>query len=419
MRAAPFDATVGAVSPAPPRPNARRAQGDRNRFVDAALTGVVSVAALGGSLAAGQDDGRPGLPHALTAPYALGVALALSASLPLAFRRRHPLAVLGVIELAVALHLSVLGAGLHAETVGLAAAVFTVAAQLPRGDSLRAAAAAGGLNLLIFAVLAGLGHTDAPGGAFGLTLAVAGAWALGDNLGTRRAYLASLEDRAARAEREQQQRAERAVLDERARIARELHDVVAHHVSAIAVQAGAAEEIAETDPRRARQALRTIQGASRQALAEMRALVGVLRDQPEDTQLAPQPGLAQLDRLVAQTRAAGLEVRVHVEGAPRALPEALDLSAFRVVQEALTNTLRHAHATRAEVLVRYGDDDLELVVSDDGAANGAEPAVAGAGRGLIGMRERVALFHGSLDVGRAATGGFRVRAILPIAGALP
>ena len=416
MRGAAGRATVPAMSCAGPPP--RRAQADWDRGVDTVLTFVITVAAVGGAFAAGQDNGRPGLPHALTAPYALGIALAVAASLPLALRRRHPLAVLGVIELAVALHLSVLGAGLHAETLGLAAAVYTVAVQRPRADSLRAAAATAGLNLLVFAVLYAIGHTDALGSAFALTLAVAGAWALGDNLGTRRAYLASLEDRAVRAEREQQQRAERAVLDERARIARELHDVVAHHVSAIAVQAGAAEEIAESDPRRAREVLRTIQGASRQALAEMRALVGVLRDQPEDPQLAPQPGLAQLDRLVAQTRAAGLDVRVRVEGTRTPLPEALDLSAFRVVQEALTNTLRHAHASRADVVVRYGDDDLELIVSDDGASNGAEPAVAGAGRGLIGMRERVALFHGSLDVGRAATGGFRVHATLPIAGEL-
>jgi signal transduction histidine kinase len=385
-------------------------------WIDAAVTTVVTFAAFGSAVGAGADERHFGLPRAITATYVLGIALALVGSLPVAVRRRWPLAVLAIVETTVAVHLAVIDPNLRAGTLGLVVAVYTVAAMLPRPVSLRAAVAVAALNTVILLVVLATGNLTALPNLFMLTVLVAGSWALGDNIGTRRAYLASLEERASRLEREQQERAALAVLDERSRIARELHDVVAHHVSAIAVQAGAAEEIAESDPRRARQVLRTIQSTSRQALAEMRALVGVLRDDGDDVRLAPQPGLAQLDRLVAQTRAAGLDVAVHVEGQRRPLPEALDLSAFRVVQEALTNTLKHAQAAHAEVVVRYGDADLELVVTDDGTRGNGSASMPGPGRGLVGMRERVALFHGQLDVGRAPGGGFRVHARLPIDG---
>ncbi|HEV7677015.1 MAG TPA: sensor histidine kinase [Candidatus Dormibacteraeota bacterium] len=398
---------------------ARPGHARRIPLSDLVLGAVITLISVGAAIpAGGVDERHPRLPGTITATYVLGVVLALMGSLPIVARRRWPLAVLGAVELAVALHLVAVDTNLRAGVLGLAIAVYTVAAHLPREVSLKAAVTVAGINTVIFIVLFAVGRSGAMPNLFMLTVLVAGSWALGDNIGTRRAYLATLEERAARLEREQQESSERAVLDERSRIARELHDVVAHHVSAIAVQAGAAEEIAEQDPRRAREVLGTIQSTSRQALAEMRALVGVLRDEPGEQSLAPQPGLAQLDRLVAQTRAAGLAVQVHVEGDARPLPEALDLSAFRVVQEALTNTLKHAGAASAEVIVRYGDADLELIVSDDGSGNGGPPD-AGAGRGLVGMRERVALFHGRLDVGRAPGGGFRVHARLPIAGVLP
>jgi signal transduction histidine kinase len=384
-------------------------------FIDAGVCAVVTLAGLGSALTTNIDRGRLNPPAVGMGTYALGIALALLAGLPLAWRRRWPLGVLAVVEVALLGHLVFIAANPRATVLALAAAMYTVGAEEPRGRSLPAAFAVAAVNALTYLALFVTGQSDAPANLFVLTVLVAGSWALGDNIGTRRAYLASLEDRASRAEREQQERARHAVLDERSRIARELHDVVAHHVSAIAVQAGAAEEIAERDPRRAREVLGTIQATSRQALAEMRALVGVLRDEPDD-ELAPQPSLAQLDRLVAQIRAAGLPVAVRVEGSRRPLPEALDLSAFRLVQEALTNTLRHAEATRAEVVVRYGDDTLEVTVTDDGSGGGAGTTAAGAGRGLVGMRERVALFHGQLDVGRAAAGGFRVHASLPISG---
>ncbi|HWE61212.1 MAG TPA: sensor histidine kinase, partial [Chloroflexota bacterium] len=198
-------------------------------------------------------------------------------------------------------------------------------------------------------------------------------------------------------------------------IARELHDIVAHHVSAIAVQAGAAEEIAERDPRRAREVLQTIQGTSRQALAEMRAMLSVLRSDDEArARRDPQPSVAQLDRLVDQSRAAGLRVTLRVEGAVRPLPEALDISAYRIVQEALTNSLKHAGPAHALVLVRYADEAVELEISDDGRGPGVQRDGVAEGRGLVGMRERVALFGGDLIVGALAGQGFRVRARFPL-----
>jgi signal transduction histidine kinase len=349
----------------------------------------------------------------------VGVALALATSLPLIARRRFPVAVLLVVEAATVLRIAFNGAlvreGLFGDGIlGLLVAVFTVATLLDRRRSLALAVGVAGINLTAFAAVLVVGPPGANAYS-GLLSAVAiiGAWALGDNLETRRAYLAALVERAAHLERDQEERARLAVVDERTRLARELHDVVAHHVSAIAVQAGAAEEIAERDPARARRALAAIQATSRQALAEMRAIVGVLRESGDPQSLAPQPTLAQVQRLAEQTRAAGLPVDVRYLGDERPLPEAVDLSAYRIVQEALTNTLKHARATRATVAIEYLPGALDILVSDDGAgpAKGTR-----AGRGLVGMRERVALFHGSLEVGRSREGEFRVHAHLPLDG---
>jgi signal transduction histidine kinase len=388
---------------------ARRADGGstRERVFDAGLTALVTAASLGWAV------GFKGLEHGVHGSI-LGVVLALWASLPLLVRRRWPLAVLAVVEAAVLVGLVQATPDLRVGGPGLVVAVFTVATRCPRPRALGAALAVTGGNGLVLLAATLLGHPGALHDVVADTILVAGAWAIGDNVGTRRAYLAALEERAERLEREQTVVSQRAALAERARIARELHDVVAHHVSAIAVQAGAAEELAERDPRRARAVLATIQATSREALAEMRAVVGVLREEGDGVTLAPQPGLGQLDLLAAQSRAAGLDVRVRVEGPPAALPDALDVSAYRIIQEALTNTLKHAGATRAEVTVRYTEDGVELEVTDDGSAHKASTALPGAGRGLVGMRERVALFQGRLDAGRLPGGGFRVVAHLPV-----
>ncbi len=276
------------------------------------------------------------------------------------------------------------------------------------------------LNALILLVGTALGRAESWPSLFVVTALAVGSWSLGENVRTRRAYLAQLEERARRLELERGENARRAVEEERARIARELHDVVAHHVSAIAVQAGAAAEIVERNPQRAGEALRFIQETSRQALAEMRAMLNVLRggdDGNSDAERAPQPSLTQVERLIGQSRAAGLPVTLQVEGAVRPLPEALDVSAYRIVQEALTNSLKHAGAARALVLVRYAAEALELEISDDGHGPLRSSNGASEGRGLIGMRERVALFGGELAAGPAPSGGFRVRARLPLRGA--
>jgi signal transduction histidine kinase len=219
------------------------------------------------------------------------------------------------------------------------------------------------------------------------------------------------ERRADIAERERDLAAREAVVEERARIARELHDAIAHNVSMMVVQAGAERRVLDDEDGSTRDVLATIEQIGRGALTEMRRLVGMLRSDREDP-LAPQPGLDDLPTLVTQVREAGLPVDLHVEGERRELPVGIELSAFRIVQEALTNALKHAGDARASVHVRYGPDSLELEIVDDGA--GGPSRAASGGHGLVGMRERVALYGGRLDAGRRASGGFTVRALLPI-----
>ncbi len=240
------------------------------------------------------------------------------------------------------------------------------------------------------------------------------AWLLGAYLRTRRLYVAELHERADRAEREREERAAAAVSSERSRIARELHDIVAHSVSVMVVHAEAADEMLERlRPDRARSSVWTIQETGRAALTDMRRMLGILREADSTPALTPQPGIANLELLLVQVRESGLPVELAVVGVPRPLPPGVDLSAYRIVQEALTNSLKYAGRARARVAVRYAPGVLELEVSDDGVgtANGA----AG-GHGLVGMRERVTLFGGELDAGPAPGGGYIVRARLPLRG---
>jgi signal transduction histidine kinase len=239
------------------------------------------------------------------------------------------------------------------------------------------------------------------------------AWVLGDSMRYRRAYYAALEDRAARLERERDAQAQIAAAAERARIARELHDVVAHNVSVMVVQADGASYALDSSPERARQALTAIASTGRQALAEMRRMLGVLRSDDGDTGVAPLPGIGQLGELLEQTRAAGLAVAFTVEGVPAPLPGGLALAAYRIVQESLTNTRKHGGpAASAQVLLRYREDALVLQITDDG--HGASAAGDGAGHGLTGMRERVALYNGTLQAGPLPSGGYQVTARLPV-----
>jgi signal transduction histidine kinase len=270
--------------------------------------------------------------------------------------------------------------------------------------------------LLIFVMLAAIAAAadeDRLGdGIFvgGLLLAV---WGAGTVVRGRQELAAALQARTLELEHEREENARLAVAAERARIARELHDIVAHDLSIMVVQAGAERRaLAGSRPETA-DVLATIEATGRTAMAEMRRLLGVLRRSADDVALAPQPTLRHLDDLVSQVREAGLPVELHVEGRARPLAPGVDLSAYRIVQEALTNALKHAGPARASVVLRYGDEALDVEVVDDGT--GATAASAG-GHGLIGMRERVAILGGSLDVGRRPGGGYAVRAKLPLAG---
>jgi signal transduction histidine kinase len=329
--------------------------------------------------------------------WAGGVSLAVLQVAPLLVRRRHPRAVLAVVTAAFIVQAVVVT---QLPPFALVVAVYTVASSLTRYDG---AVAAGTATAAATLTVLALGNWHA---AVSYPVPLVTAWVIGDNLGTRRAYTRALEERAERLEREQEAGRARAVAEEQARIARELHDVIAHNVSVMVVQAAAANDVFDSRPERAREALHAIESTGRTALAELRRLLGAVRGD-----YAPQPGLERLDELVAQVRAAGLEVAVSVEGSPRVLPAGIELSAYRVVQEALTNTLKHAEATRADIALRYRDDELGIEVRDDGAGGGNGD---GAGHGLIGMRERVTAFGGSLHTGPASTGGYAVKASFPL-----
>ncbi|MET9091497.1 sensor histidine kinase [Streptomyces cyaneofuscatus] len=247
------------------------------------------------------------------------------------------------------------------------------------------------------------------------------AWVMGDSLRTRRAYFSQLEERAARLEREREAQSKVAVAAERARIARELHDVVAHNVSVMVVQADGAAYVMDAAPDQARQALETISSTGRQALAEMRRLLGVLRtgDAPESGEYVPQPDVEQIEDLVDQVRRTGLAVDFKVEGTARPLPSGVELTAYRIVQEALTNTRKHGGPDAgASVRLVYFDDGLGLLVEDDGRGAAHElyedGGADGAGHGMIGMRERVGMVGGTLDAGPRPGGGFRISALLPL-----
>jgi signal transduction histidine kinase len=224
---------------------------------------------------------------------------------------------------------------------------------------------------------------------------------------SERARLA--EERARRMEQEARQ----AVEEERGRITRELHDVLAHSVSVMTVQASAVRRLLKPEQEREREALMTVEETGRQALAEMRRLLGIMRTESERPALAPQPGLGTLPQLVEQVRQSGLPVELTVEGTPVKLPAGVDLSAYRIVQEALTNTLRHAGPAHAWVAVRYEGEDVEIEVANDGVSDSVND---GGGHGLVGMRERVALCGGELRSGPRPGGGFKISARLPVAG---
>jgi signal transduction histidine kinase len=363
------------------------------RIWDALLAlGVVAV----GLLAFALRDQRPDEP-----PAALGYALVVVAGSSLAWRRRAPLTVATIVSAAVATA-SLLG--YWPEFVAMLwIAVYSAAAYTERDRLIRV--------LLPVALLTGV------------AISVGERWDRGLN------WVEILSDlivtfgvpillgrmtfnRRRRIVRDREFATREAVAAERAAIARELHDVVAHHMSVMVVQAGAARAVSASDPAATAEALRQIEASGRTGLTEMRRLLEVLKAEEDGNGRAPQPGLARLSELLDSMRVSGLPVEAVVEGSPRPLPPGVDLSAYRIVQEALTNALRHAGGASARVVVRYDPDAVELEVADDGPGPPEDPEASG-GHGLIGMRERVQLFGGELEAGPRPGGGFLLRARLP------
>ncbi|WP_133902033.1 sensor histidine kinase [Actinophytocola oryzae] len=408
-----------------PRPRPTAAEQRTDRLVAlVVLAGAMIVIVLVNSVGAFAFGAAPSLVEQLL----WGAAL----SLPLAVRRRYPLAVVIVVSVAfIVAQWRQLGDN-TTPSVALFLAVYTVGAW-ERNRVVARWSRAG----VILVMCAWLGvafyeafrgprpdFSDAAGpldpfvAALMLNLVINIVYFVTAYLFGNMAWLsarrqAELEYRAAQLRRSQEQNTRGAIVAERLRIARDLHDVVAHHVSVMGVQAGAARRVLDKDPDLAREALRTVEETARSAIGELRGLLGVLRAEdaePVETTHGASPGLEQLDELVTNARAAGLEVTHGVYGEPRPVPESVALSAYRVVQEALTNVVKHAGARNAEVRVRYLDNALEVEVTDDGRG----PLGAGAGGfGLVGMRERVAVHGGELDAGPRRDIGYRVRANLP------
>jgi signal transduction histidine kinase len=337
---------------------------------------------------------------------ALAAAVGLIFVLSLAWRRRASLVVLALaIAMSVVANAVVVLDAATTPAVALAIAAYSVGAHT---EGRRAAVGVVGVAAVIAANVAG---QFSFGDLLFVAMILGGAWLAGRAMRYRRERERTLERLTIDLEREREEKARAAVAEERVRIARELHDVVAHAISVIVLQARGGRRSLATDPEETREALDTIEATGSQALAEMRRLLGMLRRDDEQIALAPQPSLRHLDALAAQVREAGLPVDLSVEGEPIELPPGVDLSAYRIVQEALTNALKHAGPARARVLVRYGKDDLELEIADTGLAAGASD---GEGHGLVGMRERVSLYGGKIEAGPRDGGGFAVRARLPL-----
>jgi signal transduction histidine kinase len=378
--------------------------------VDGLLAGLLAILAVAGLVVS------PPQPQ-FQDPDALAGLVSLGQTLPLALRRWRAGTVLVVVWLSTAGYLLLGYPPNTTALLGAMVATYSVAAYGAGRAPLAGALFIAGVIAVLAAATAG---SDADATLTDLAAAVLvflTAWVLGDRMRTRRAYTAALEERARGLEQEREAQAKAAVRDERTRIARELHDVVAHNVSVMVVQATAAGRVLDTDetgPAGVREALGTIEATGRAALAELRTVLGALRTDDQDDQgRTPQPGLAKLPDLVQRTRQAGLPVELRIQGERQALPPGIDLSAYRIVQEALTNALKHASPTSATVLVRYQPNSLDLqVINDD---RGVSPTSRDrGGQGLVGMRERVLLFGGDFRAGPLASGGFSVQASFPL-----
>jgi signal transduction histidine kinase len=362
------------------------------------VAGVAALSSFAAATAARHD-----------ATLAISLAALPLGAVPLLWRRSHPGHVLVAAAAAFAL-----GAIVDHALVNLVALLVAVYSAARYGERpIRVAGSVIATCLLAVAVTAMLASADgrALGHLGGVAVGWGVAWVLGEQSRTRHAYLAELEHRASRLERERDLQARRAAEEERNRIAREIHDVVVHHVSVIAVQAGAARSTLPQDNQAALRPLVLIERTARTALSELRTLLGVLRRSDLSAPLRPQPTLTQLDELIGAARDAGVHPVVRVEGEVRPLRSMVDLCAYRVIQEALTNTIKHAPNANVHLLVQYDTRDLHITVVDDGPGLATPERT---GHGLIGMRERAALIDGHIDAGPAPGGGFRVEAHLPL-----
>jgi signal transduction histidine kinase len=355
-------------------------------------------------------------------PRAGGALYVLCATVPLAFRRRWPLGVLCVVMGAIALDSVLVGKAPQGLEVLLPAlvAVYSVAAHAELRRAL-VGLAIGFAGTVIEASLdpevVTFGQLVVIEGTFFVGLG-GGAWLAGRYVRARRLEAERSEHRAERIEREQHELARAAVAAERGRIARELHDVIAHSVSLMGVQAGAVERVLERDPELARESLRSIQATARESVGELRRLLGILRADEEPAGLAPQPGLGALTTLVEESCRAGVVAELAVEGEARPLPPGVELSAYRVAQEALTNVRKHAPGAHVRVVLTYRAAELELCVRNEAGERNGSYVAAGTGSGLVGMTERVSLYGGSIDARPQPDGGFLVRARLPVEVAL-
>jgi signal transduction histidine kinase len=331
-------------------------------------------------------------------------------ALPLLLRRRFPIGAPTAALLAIAATVAIDPKGnndLNFPFFCALGAVFCYGGIVER----RKAYAGYGISIAVVAFVSSVLPNKGVGDYIWPLVLFTAVWTAGFFLSSRSQQIAEAAARAEAAERAREEEARAAVAEERARIARELHDVVGHSVSVMTVQAAAARRLLLPEQEREREALLVVEQTGREALAEMRRLVGVLRRPEEAPALAPQPSLQHVDKLVAQTREAGLPVELRIEGEPVPLPAGVDLTAYRLVQEGLTNAVKHARADHAEVLVRYADGDVEITVSDDGRGGGDGD---GSGHGLVGMRERVSVYGGDLEAGPRNGGGFVLRARLPV-----
>lgn len=378
----------------------------RRYWFDALILAGVGIGLTGAVLSQEQRDG-----HRPQGPLWFDVLAILAIVLPLLARRRFPFGAPVAVGVAAAATSFVDKTIVPYDGVTFVmgcAALFLVGSLRDRFQAVAGLAVAEGVAAVVE-------HNDPTGGVGQFIVAsiiFVIVWTIAFSVGRKSQEADEAKERAGRAEREREERARAAVAEERARIARELHDVVGHSVSVMTVQASGVRRLLRPDQQREREALLVVERTGREALAEMRRMVGVLRRPEEGPALAPQPSLEHVGRLVEQTREAGLPVKLRVEGEAVQLPVGVDLTAYRLVQEGLTNALKHAAATEAEVLVHYSDGQIEVVVSDDGHGSGSGD---GGGHGLVGMRERVSVYGGELDAGPRPEGGYRLRARLPVA----